>query len=85
MSPEVFALKPESRILGRWSNPVSGLRKRQASCPWVKQHRVYLTFSIMEKPHTGLDECPRILLSGFRAKNFAGTERNALDLLVVHN
>ena len=25
----------------------------------------------MEKPHTGLDECPRILLSGFRAGNSA--------------
>ena len=28
-----------------------------------------LTCSIMEKPHTGLDECPRILLSCFRARN----------------
>ena len=27
------------------------------------------TESIVEKPHTGLDECPRILLSGFRARN----------------
>ena len=25
----------------------------------------------MEKPHTGLDECPRILLSCFRARNSA--------------
>ena len=30
-----------------------------------------LTCSIMEKLHKGLDECPRILLSWFRARNFA--------------
>ena len=28
-----------------------------------------LTCSIMEKPHTGLEECLRILLSCFRARN----------------
>ena len=28
-----------------------------------------LTCSIMEKPHTGLDDCLRILLSCFRARN----------------
>ena len=37
--PEVLALKHESRILRQWSNPVSGSRKTQASCPWAKQHR----------------------------------------------
>ena len=37
----VFALKHKSRILGQWSNPVSGLRKSQASSPWAKQHRVF--------------------------------------------
>ena len=31
---EVLALKDESRILGQWSNPVSGSRKSQASSPW---------------------------------------------------
>ena len=30
-----------------------------------------LTCSIMEKPHTGLGECPSILLSCFRARNSA--------------
>ena len=30
-----------------------------------------LTCSIMEKPHTVLNECPRILLACFRAKNSA--------------
>ena len=39
-SPEVLALKHKSRILGQWSNPVSGSRKSQASSPWAKQHRV---------------------------------------------
>ena len=40
MTAEVLALKHESRILGQWSNPVSGSRKSQASSPWAKQHRV---------------------------------------------
>ena len=39
MTAEVIALKHESRILGQWSNPVSGSRKSQASSPWAKQHR----------------------------------------------
>ena len=64
---EVLALKHESRIFGQWSNPVSGSRKSQASSPWAKQHRD-LTYYIMEKPHTGLDECPTILLLCFRAR-----------------
>ena len=37
---ETLALKHESRILGQWSNPVSGSRKSQASSPWVKQHKL---------------------------------------------
>ena len=36
-----------------------------------------LTCSITEKPHTGLDECPRILLSCVRARN------SAFEVLVV--
>ena len=36
---EVLALNHESRILGQWSNPVSGSRRSQASSPWAKQHR----------------------------------------------
>ena len=35
----------------------------------VGQTAPSLTCSIMEKPHTGFDECPRILLSCFRAGN----------------
>ena len=38
---EILALKHESRILGQWSNPVSGSsRNSQSSSPWAKQHRV---------------------------------------------
>ena len=35
-----------------------------------------LTCSIMEKPHARLDECPRILLSRFRAGNSACQPRH---------
>ena len=38
-SAEVLALKHESRILGQWSNPVSGPRNSQASSLVAKQHR----------------------------------------------
>ena len=38
-SAEVLALKHESRILGLWSNPVSGSRKSHTSFPWAKQYR----------------------------------------------
>ena len=43
--------------------PCIWFKEEQASSPWAKQHR-----AIMEKPHTGLEECPRILLSCFRAR-----------------
>ena len=46
---EVLALKHESRILGQWYNTVRGSKKG-------------LTCSIIEKPHTVLDDFPRILL-----------------------
>ena len=35
----------------------------------MSQTAQILTCSITEKPHTGLDECPRILLSCFRARS----------------
>ena len=47
-------------------------------CVWFKeepsqfsvgQTAQSLTCSIVEKPHTGLDECPRILLSCFTARD----------------
>ena len=47
-------------------------------CIWFKEEQSQfsmvqtaqsLTCSIMEKPHTKLGECPRILLSYFRARN----------------
>ena len=76
LNADILALKHEGRILGQWSNPVSGSRKSQASCPWANQ-RKSLTCSIMEKPHTGLDECPRILLSCFRARNSVSAANEA--------
>ena len=78
---EVLALKHMSMILGQWSNPVSGSRKGQASSPWAKQHRVP-SCSIMEKPHTGLDDCPTILLSCFRARSPACLHRITVELKV---
>ena len=65
---EVFALKHESRILGQWSNPVSGSGRAKPVLSMGERSQI-LTSSIMEKPQTGLDECPRILLSCFRARN----------------
>ena len=47
------------------SNPVSGSRKSQASSLWAKTAQI-LTCSIMEKPHTWLDDCLNMLLSCFR-------------------
>ena len=47
-------------------------------CVWLKeepsqfpmgQTAQSLTCSIMEKPHTRLDKCPRILIARFRARN----------------
>ena len=59
--PEFLALKHESRILRHSSNPVCGSWKSKASSPWAKQ-------PIMEKPHTVLDDCLRILLACFRKR-----------------
>ena len=36
---EILVLRHEGRILGQWSNPVSGSKKSQASSPLAKQHR----------------------------------------------
>ena len=74
---EVQALKQESRILGQWSNPISGSRKSQARMGQTAQ------CSIMEKPHTGLYECPRIRLSCFRARNSVPDCRPRMPILSV--
>ena len=71
---EALGLKQKSRILRQGSNPISGSRKNQASSPWAKQQ--CLACSIMEKPHTGLDECMRILTSCFRARNSTPYQRS---------
>ena len=52
-------------------NPVSGSRKSQAKFS-MDQTAQSLTCSIMEIPHTGLDECAKFLLSCFRARNSGG-------------
>ena len=49
--------------------PSCGSRKEPnqlSSWHWTARS---LTCSVMEKPHIGLDECPRILCSCFRARN----------------
>ena len=62
-------------------------------CMWLKeepnqfsmgQTAQSVTCSIMEKPLTGLDECPRILLSCFKARN-SGEHEGITRHGVVHN
>ena len=45
--------------------------KKEQSQFSIGQTEQSLTCSIMEKPHTGLDECPRILLLCLRARSYA--------------
>ena len=59
---DILILKHASRILRQDSNPVCGSRKSQANSGQTAQR---LACSIIEKPHTGLDDCQRILLSCF--------------------
>ena len=63
--PEILSRKQEGRILGQWSNPVSGSRKSQASSTWAKQHIVKPVPSWRNHMY----ECPRILLVCFRARS----------------
>jgi len=42
-----------------------------------------LACSIMEKPHAGSDECPRILLLCFRAMNSDNSDPRVLGLAMV--
>ena len=44
-----------------------------------------LTCSIVEKPHRGLDECPRILLSCFRTKDYEEEEDRGMESGVDKN
>ena len=69
-------LNHNSSIFRQSSNPVCGSWKSQASSLWAKQYALYgrewhaqsLTCFIMEKPHTGLDECLNVLQSCFRKR-----------------
>ena len=62
--PQIPFLKHDCSMLRQCPYPVCGSWKSQASYPWAKWQR--LTSSIMEKPHTGLDECLRVLQACFR-------------------
>ena len=73
---DILALKHESRILGQWSNPEYWFKEVPSQFS-IGQTAQSLTCSTMEKPHTGLDDCPRILLSCFRARN-SGKEEGFL-------
>ena len=50
----------------------------------VGQNAQSLTCSIMEKPHTGLDECLGILLLCFRARTSDGKDTGTAELGVTH-
>ena len=66
-SPEVLALKHESRIRGQSSNPVCGSRNSVASSPWAKQHESNLFHHVETAYRFGW--MSKILLSHFRAKD----------------
>ena len=62
-------------------------------CMWFKeepsqfsmgQTAQSITCSIMEKPHKGLDECPRPLLSCFRARNSGGRGASPKKVVVAN-
>ena len=66
-SPELLALKHESRILGHSSNPECGfsMMKQVMLCAvWTMENWL----GASKEPHTGLDDCLRVLLSCFRYK-----------------
>ena len=64
---EVLALKHESKIFRQSSIPVCGSRKSQTAQS--------LPCSIMEKPHTKLDDCLKILLLCFGARTSGEEEK----------
>ena len=65
--PEILALKHESRIHGHSSNHVCGFSMMEQVGLCVVWTTGELTWRLYE-PQTGLDECPRILLSSFRKR-----------------
>ena len=68
---DILFLKPACSILRQSSNPVCGSWKSQASSLCAKKQS--LTWSIKKKPHTGLEDCLRMLFSWFR-KRMSGPE-----------
>ena len=68
LQSKVLALKHESRILGQWSNPVcdfSMMEPVQLCDVWPTENWLG---SSLNQTDTGLDHCPRILLSCFEAR-----------------
>ena len=59
--------------------------KEEPSQSSMGQMAQSLTCSIMDEPHTGLDECPRILLSCFRAKDYEEEEDRGMESGVDKN
>ena len=66
---DILFLKHYSSVFRQSSNPVCGSWKSQVSS--LGQTAQSLTCSIVEKPHTGLDDCLNMLLSCVR-KNMSG-------------
>ena len=62
---EILALKHESRVFGHSSNTVCGFSMLKQVRMYCLAHRELAL--LFHEPDTGLDHCPRILLSYFRA------------------
>ena len=68
---EFLALKHESRIFGHSSNSVSAFSMMEQ----VRLCAVWKLAYLLLEPDTGLDHCPRILLSCLRARTSGQTKR----------
>ena len=68
--PGISYLKHESSLFRSFIQPCMWF-KEEPSQFFMDLTAQSLTCSIMERPHTGLDECPRILLLCFRAMHSA--------------
>ena len=65
LESDILFLKPDSSIFRQSSYPEFGSWKSQASSSCTVQS---LTCSIIEKQHTGLDDCLNVLLACFRKR-----------------
>ena len=76
---DILFLKHDSCILRQSSNPVWFMEEPSQFS--VDQTAQSLTCFITERPHTGLFDCLRILLSCFR-KRMSGLDRAVVDCLL---